>query len=115
MKLLNRSGLSIRPRQPFVDWLQSFETDAPPTLDLLRSEATLYLIDEVAEEQDFIDAIDLHWKAMFQNELEAWDELGQFWPDPLTPEMFEAWFDLDVQLMVFDLSEKTLLRASAEF
>jgi len=35
MKLLNRSGLSIRPRQPFADWLAGHSSDAP-SLDQLR-------------------------------------------------------------------------------
>lgn len=115
MKLLNRSGLSIRPRQPFYEWLESFAPSDLPSLESIRTEATLYMIDEVEEEQDFVVAIDKHWQAIFQNELEAWDESGQFWPDHLTPELFEAWFELDVQLMVFDLSKEPLLRASAEF
>ncbi len=115
MKLLNRSGLSIRPRQPFLSWLESFVTEELPSLDQLRTEATLYLIDEVEQESDFINAIDLNWQRIFENELEAWDESGEEWPQTLTPELFEQWFELDVQLMVFDLSSAPLLRASAEF
>lgn len=111
MKLLNRSGLSIRPRQPFVDWLVGHTPDAP-SLDELRQEAMLYLIDEVEQEQDFIDAIDQHWETIFKNELEAWDEFGDHWPAELSPELFEQWFDLDVQLMAFDLSSNTLMRAN---
>lgn len=111
MKPLNRSGLSIRPRQPFVDWLHSFDAQAP-TLDELRNEAMLYLIDEVEAEEDFVKAIDRHWRAIFKNELEAWDEFGDYWPQPLTPELFELWFELDIQLMSFDLSDAALMRAS---
>ena len=111
MKLLNRSGLSIRPRQPFANWLASHTPDAP-SLDELRQEAMLYLIDEVEQEQDFIDAIDQHWETIFRNELEAWDEFGDNWPSELSPELFEQWFDLDIQLMTFDLSAETLMRAN---
>ena len=110
MKLLNRSGLSIRPLQPFADWLHSFNADAP-SLDELRAEAMLYLIDEVEAEEDFANAIDRHWRTIFENELEAWDEFGDNWPELLTPEMFESWFELDVQVMSFDLSDAALMRA----
>lgn len=110
MKLLNRSGLSIRPRQPFAAWIASHTEDAPE-LEELRREAMLYLIDEVEQEQDFVDAIDRHWRTIFRNELEAWDEFGDHWPEELTPELFELWFDLDIQLMSFDLSAEPLLRA----
>lgn len=110
MKLLNRSGLSIRPRQPFVDWLQSFNSEAP-SLRELRSEAMLYLIDEVEAEEDFVTAIDQHWRSIFENELCAWDEFAEHWPQPLTPEMFELWFEFDLQLMSFDLSDVALMRA----
>lgn len=114
MKFLNRSGLSVRPREPFRNWLEGFVGDELPSLELLRTEATLYLIDEVDEEQDFARSIDRHWLAIFQNELEAWDESAVHWPAQLTPELFEAWFELDVQLMSFDLSSDPLLRASAD-
>ncbi|NVK00023.1 MAG: hypothetical protein HWE12_00655 [Oceanospirillaceae bacterium] len=111
MKLLNRSGLSIRPRQPFADWLAGHSSDAP-SLDQLRQEAMLYLIDEVEQEQDFVDAINEHWRTIFKNELEAWDEFGDHWPAELTLELFEQWFDLDIQLMTFDLSTRTLMQAN---
>lgn len=111
MKLLNRSGLSIRPRQPFAQWLESFMPEAP-SLDQLRIEAMLYLIDEVEHEEAFAQAIDQHWRTIFENELEAWDEFGDNWPTELTPEMFENWFELDVQLLAHDLSRQPLLRAS---
>lgn len=111
MKLLNRSGLSIRPRQPFVDWVHSF-SDSAPSLEALAVESMLYLIDEVEQESDFEAAIELHWLAIFKNELEAWDEFGDHWPTHLSRELFETWFELDRQLLSFDLSQKDLMRAS---
>jgi len=110
MKLLNRAGLSIRPRQPFVDWVQSF-TQSVPSLAELSLEAMLYLIDEVEQESDFDFAIERHWQAIFENELEAWDEFGDHWPKNLTRDQFDNWFSVDRQLMSFDLSQQPLLRA----
>ena len=111
MKLLNRAGLSIRPRQPFVDWIHSV-TDSAPSLAELSLEAMLYLIDEVEQESDFDCAIDQHWSTIFENELEAWDEFGDHWPKNITREQFDSWFAVDRQLMSFDLSQQPLLLAT---
>ena len=110
MKLLNRSGLSIRPCEPFTDWLSEFIQEVPP-LESLRLEGMLYLIDEVESEDDFDRALDAHWQMIFENELQAWDEFGDHWPSNLTRQQFDTWFDVDLQLMSFDLSDQPLMRA----
>lgn len=50
MKLLNRSALSVRPTQPFVDWINALEPtmgDDDLTLDDVERESTIYLIPEM--------------------------------------------------------------------
>ncbi len=50
MKLLNRSGISIRPKQPFYEWLQANFNEELPTFEELCSEGNIYLFDEVESE-----------------------------------------------------------------
>jgi hypothetical protein len=113
MKLLNRSGISIRPKQPFYDWLQANFAEELPTFEELCLEGNLYLFDEVESEEDFDSALDQHWAAIFENELGAWDEFGDYWPE-LTRTTFDDWLAVDLQLICFDVSKQPLMRADLD-
>ena len=119
MKLLNRSAFVVLPRQPFADWTNNLDVDADGihqqlTLEEQRKEGTVYLIDEVANESDFRASLEKHWLKIFQNELSAWDELGDCWPHELNFEIFERWFDVHHQIIALDLSEQPLMLAALE-
>jgi len=119
MKLLNRSAFSLLPKQPFVDWVAQLEADADGlnqalSLEEHRREGTTYLIDEVSSEEDLNNALQQQWRQMFDNELAAWDEIGDHWPHELTFELFQQWFELKPQVMVIDLSPEPLLMASLD-
>lgn len=117
MKLLNRAALALLPRQPFAEWVNGLPADSEhdqdqdQSLEALRAEGTLYLIDEVFSEADFAAATQRHWRQMFENELSAWDEFADHWPADLSIELFNAWFELQPQLMAIDLSSNPLLLA----
>lgn len=114
IKLLNRSALAVRPKAPMADWVARVAPDEALDLEQLRREGTTYLIDEVEQESDFADALKNGWQAIFENELAAWDEFADEWPEPLTPELFDQWFDVEPQILAFDLSAQPLLRAELE-
>lgn len=119
MKLLNRSAFVVLPRQPFVDWSNGLDVDADGlnqqlSLEEQRREGTVYMIDEVNSEADFQQALQGQWRNIFQNELSAWDELGDFWPHELNFEKFQQWFDVYPQIMALDLSTQPLLMATLE-
>ncbi|MCV6589303.1 MAG: hypothetical protein OIF57_09770 [Marinobacterium sp.] len=115
MKLLNRAGFSLLPRQPFVEWVQQLpavEDGQQMTLAEHQQEGTLYLIDEVDSEAAFEQALQQHWQTMFENELASWDEFGDYWPSELTRSLFDSWFELRPQIMTLDLSSQPLMTAS---
>jgi len=117
MKLINRSGFAVLPRQPFADWTQSLPQDEMHetlSLEEQRQEGTVYLIDEVESEDDFARALGQHWQKIFENELSAWDEFGDHWPAELSSQLFDQWFELRPQVMTLDLSSQPLMTASLE-
>lgn len=114
IKLLNRSAIVIRAKQPMADWVARVAPDEETDLATLRMEGTVYLIDEVEEESGFVQALGRSWRAIFENELAAWDEFGDDWPDKRDQMMFEQWFEADPQVLAFDLSAQSLLRAELE-
>lgn len=115
MKLLNRSAVAVLAREPMADWIKGLPLDeltqqGVPTLQELRREGSIYLIDEVESEADFTREISKHWQAVLENELGAWDELGEHWPE-LSFELFNRWLEVQPQVICFDLAESTLLMA----
>ncbi|MGB0467138.1 MAG: hypothetical protein ACPGF7_06315 [Pontibacterium sp.] len=119
MKLLNRSAFAIIPKQPFVDWANSLTNDVAglnETLSLSehQQEGTVYLIDEVESEQDFQQAIERFWPSIFENELSAWDEMADAWPDNRTLGLFMDWFEFKPQVMALDLVNGPLMTATLD-
>ena len=114
MKLLNRSALVLRPCAGFADWVAQVAPDEAPGLAALREEGRVYLIDEVGSDDDIEQALQQGWRAMFENELSVWDEFGDDWPQPLNADLFVRWFEVEAQVLAFDLSAEPLLRASLD-
>ncbi|RTE64738.1 hypothetical protein EH243_16000 [Amphritea opalescens] len=113
MKLINRSGLAVLPRQPFVDWAnqQQDELNQAMTLADHRAEGSVYLTQEFQCEEDIAQQLAQHYEAIFTNELAAWDEFGDNWPENRTLELFLQWFDVSPQVMAVDLLQAPLLLA----
>ncbi len=117
MKLINRSAFAILPLQPFVDWANrqtGAEFNQPMSLAEHRAEGTVYLVDEFQDEADIQQALGQQYARVFENELAAWDEFGDNWPQNRTLEMFHAWFEVQPQVMVVDLLSAPLMTASLE-
>lgn len=119
MKLLNRSAFTVVPKQPFVDWANGLELDDEGlnqalTLEEHQREGTVYLIDEVEADSDFEAALTLSWATIFENELAAWDEMADAWPEPRSQMLFADWFEVKPQVMALDLASEPMMVASLE-
>ncbi|RDE25253.1 hypothetical protein DV711_06800 [Motiliproteus coralliicola] len=122
MKLLNRSALLVLPRQPYLDWVNALpseisELEQPLSLAALEVEGRVYLLDEA--ESDELDADQLlaeqlqhSWQSLLENELGAWDELGRHWPEPLSQQLLQEWFELKPLSLAFDAAAEPLMLAS---
>jgi hypothetical protein len=116
MKLLNRSAITLLARAPFAQWIANLPLESelmsvPVSLDELRKEGNVYLINEVEEEADCAEILKGSWQDIFKNELGAWDEFGDHWPEELTYNLFVEWFECANQIMAFDVSDEVLLVA----
>ncbi len=118
MKLINRSSFTLLAKAPFAQWVASLEGKISAeegyeclSLEQLRESGSVYLIDEVAQESDFTDFLAQHWSVMFANELSAWDEFEDYWPS-LNKALFEQWFEVQMNVMSFDLSAAPILTAN---
>lgn len=101
---LERSMAIIKPKQPFLDWInKSFiELPQPLALDSVRINCNSYLIPEVEELEDGINYIDEQFADLFELELTSWTDDKKLWPQDLTLKMFWEWFDVEVHSTVID-------------
>ncbi len=110
MRCINRAVVLVKPRQPFVDWVNAVafgEDDTPESLEELRKDANAYLFDEMNDIEDLEEDLKENWLAIFTNEVSDWDEDESKWPE-LTYKNFRIWFDFNVGTEVIDLAEEEL-------
>ena len=96
MKIVNRGYISVKGKQPFLDWVNAQEDEF--VMDA-AVEANIYLI-----EDDFFDVEPLikgNFKKIFLNELESVSDDESTYPE-IKLEKFEQWFDVELGNAVFD-------------
>ena len=71
MKFINRCVVSLKPRQPFIDWATRLGVDLPEDWSL---EGGAYLLDEQETEEDLLRVLEQSARDMMENELSAWEE-----------------------------------------
>lgn len=104
---LERSVAVIKPKEPFLDWVNnSFDNlETELTLESIRIDCNSYLIPEVAEIEDGVNFIDEKFVELFELELSAWSEEKNTWPTNRTLKMFWEWFDVEIHPVTIDISE----------
>ncbi|MFC1611744.1 hypothetical protein ACFL6C_12350 [Myxococcota bacterium] len=110
MRTLNRSALTLRPKQPFLDWLHALpeESNRELTLEDLRRENTVYLLDEVDTLEQAIEQITPLIKDIFSEQLAGWSTAKDKWPDGLTIGQLLEWFEVELGTMVADVGTEGL-------
>ena len=105
--VLNRAALLLRYKAPAVRWINDVDPNpsaTPVTLEDVNSERTVYLIsDEDADSADAVrNWVEVNFRALFENELEAWYTDPDLWPSPLSLELFDEWFAVECHSVVLD-------------
>ncbi len=115
MKLVNRSALSVKPTQAFVDWinlLEPTEEGDDLTLSDVDQESTVYLIPEMDTEEALHTYVRERYLDILENELSAWEEDYRMWPDALDWELFERFLLVEFSYLSVDLDDDTPLESS---
>ena len=112
MSFIYRSALTITRKQPYIDWANGLEDDGPPTADLTLDRKAIYLIPEYDISPTASAVLDACWEAIFEEELAMWVEDEAAWPQPLTRQLFDVWFDAEIISSVFDLTPGEALTQS---
>ena len=80
MYTLNRSAVVLKPKQPFVDWLNALPGEDKYTLDQLRAENTVILLPEFQRPGEEIKYLQKIGPELFSYQLWAWHTDESAWP-----------------------------------
>ena len=112
MKLLNRSALSVKPTQAFVDWINSLEPtmgDDDLTLDDVDRENTVYLIPEMDTPEALEGFVRERYMEVLENELRAWEEDERQWPEAVDWALFQRFLTVEHSYLAIDLDDEAAL------
>ena len=105
MPAVNRSVMVVKPKQPFLDWLNSLDNDDEMnlTLEELQIDSTAYLVPEFQTSDDQAEIVVWSHNYVFEEELMAWYTFEEEWPPNRDLDTFLEWFEVDFHSTVVDL------------
>lgn len=111
MYTINRLIAIIKPKQPFLDWLESTPSwDLDLTLEYLREDCMALLIPEYGENEKALRYIERDCKWIFEMQLAGWYNDEAVWPEKRTLSVFRKWFDVEIHSLIYDVVEKGIVR-----
>lgn len=105
---INRCLVIVRPKQPFLDWLQSVDHEEKLSLEDIQQDPTAYLIPEYALNAEQAKILEWGYDLMFEAELNLWYTDPKLWPPERNLDTFLQWFDVQFHSLVFDLVDAPL-------
>ncbi|MFH2057493.1 MAG: hypothetical protein ABIJ59_01155 [Pseudomonadota bacterium] len=90
MKPINRTAITIISKQPYIDWINSFEG----TVGNEDPHVTTILIPDKYDEIDYETYVKKIYKEIFDEQLESWTANPDEWPKKRDYKMFKKWFDV---------------------
>jgi hypothetical protein len=108
MKTINRTVITIIPKQPYIDWANSFDDDGP-AMNPDSIHATSILIPEEYDEFTYEQFLKKNFKIIFEEELSAWMADPASWPSKMNYDIFNQWFHVIVSDTVLDLGNDPIV------
>lgn len=106
MQSINRTAVIVKPKQPFIDWLNSMPDDSfNYTLEQISKENITFLIPEYDSPGGAMDYMRKKHGLIFEWELWGWTTAEEYWPKNRNWKTFNEWFDIELNSEVFDLAD----------
>jgi hypothetical protein len=109
--MLNRSVLTLRAKQPFLDWLRSLPDPVSDevTLETLSEDNTAYLTPDHEDNDERDEILEQAFGLIFEDQLAGWWTEEEAWPEDRSLATFLAWFDVAWHSLVEDLVDGPLI------
>jgi hypothetical protein len=114
MYFVDRSIAVIKPKKPFLDWLNQLpDNEVTLTLDDIRSDCTVLMVPEVNEQEDGIAYVDEIADKVFEMELASWSQDEKHWPRSRNLKTFWEWFDVEIHTVLMDSVDQSIHNSPA--
>lgn len=115
MYFVDRSIAVIKPKKPFLDWLNTLpDNEVILSLDDIRSDCTVLMVPEINEQEDGIAYIDDIADKVFEMELASWAPEEKLWPKSRNLKVFWEWFDVEIHTVLMDTVEQDIRNSPAD-
>lgn len=108
MRTINRIGIAVTPREPYMAWARSID-DRAASLEVTAEQFTSIYLVEAPDTFEPAKVIRKHYAAIFEEQLNAWHRDETVWPRPRTEATSHEWFDATVVDMVWDLGRGRII------
>jgi hypothetical protein len=98
MQTINRTAITIIPKQPYIDWANNVEDSAGYD----KKYVTTILIPDKYDEFNYEIYMKKIYKKIFVEELESWMMDSDDWPADMTYKIFKEWFEIICSDMTWD-------------
>lgn len=104
MKSINRAVAVLKPRQPYLDWINQLpDSQDKVSIEELQTDCTAILVPEYDRPEESKAFISAMAESLFEEELRGWCMDEALWPKRRTNRMFWKWFDVEIHSEVFDV------------
>ncbi len=111
LKIVNRSAILIKPKNPFLLWANQFiDLEKQCSLNQIRQDCIILLIPEVEGRGDTKKYMETNFTYVFKEFIEEYTENEEEWPVIDDVELFNSWFDTEEHSLVLDSLEYELIR-----
>jgi len=115
MAYINRSAAVIKPKQPFLEWLNALpDGDKALNLEDIQQDCTVLLLPEYGDNMQCLSYIKNHFKIIFENELDGFCIDSDYWPQKRDYKTFLRWFDIEIYSAIIDIVEKDIIKEILE-
>lgn len=99
----NRSFVLLKPKKPFIEWVNGYDDDKIPEHELLANR-TLYMVNDIEDVSPagIKKLMKSKYRDIFIHELWDWYMDEDYLPKDISFEKFNAWFDYEFIEMCFD-------------
>jgi hypothetical protein len=104
MDYINRSAVTLRPKQPYLEWTRLDDTTgiADVVHGSMNQDPTVFLLPGYENDEEQQDVLQEFWPVLFEAMLDGWLRDPGRWPQDRTFKMFEEWFDVQMLSTVRD-------------
>ena len=112
MKFLNRDAIIVKPKEPFLNWVNYTDPEHSITLEELRDMPNIYLLPETDTPEQKEKYLEKNCHKIFKHELMDYWTNEEDHPKDLSLKFFKEWFGYEFSEMITDTMEKPLTKES---